>query len=74
MKFFNEKGGGNVKVINEKPVWKKVAKIEHVARDYKPKGGQVKILNEKGKFGSFFSKKFSFVLCFYYFNKKNFKI
>lgn len=47
--FFINKGGGNVKVINEKPVWKKESKIEHVAKDYKPKGGHVKILNEKGK-------------------------
>ncbi len=45
-------GGGNIQVVNEKPIWNKEAKVDHVKKDYIKKGNIIsrKLDKMKGKF------------------------
>lgn len=58
-KIKHKPGGGNIQVVNEKPLWRREAKVEHIKRDYQRKGGDIKILDQKpnwnnqAKIGSF---------------------
>ncbi|CAF0712416.1 unnamed protein product [Brachionus calyciflorus] len=46
-KINHKPGGGNVSFLDEKLRWKKMARIDHIAKGYAPGGGNRKILNEK---------------------------
>lgn len=40
-------GGGNIKVIDQKPVWKKEPRTDHKMHDYHKNGGNIQIMNVK---------------------------
>ncbi len=51
-KISHKPGGGNIKVVNEKQLWRKEAKTDHIKRDYQRQGGNIQILDQKSTWSS----------------------
>lgn len=45
--IFETKGGGNIQVVNEKQLWRKEARVDHIKKDYSRRGGDIKVLDQK---------------------------
>ena len=58
-KISHKPGGGAVQVIDEKPVWNTKARIDHLAKNYKPGG---KCILVRVTFNILLYKKFSYTL------------
>lgn len=46
-KINHRPGGGNIQVVNEKQLWKKQSRVDHIKHDYEKRGGGIKILDQK---------------------------
>lgn len=45
--YFVKIGGGNIQVVNEKQLWRKEARVDHIKKDYSRRGGDIKVLDQK---------------------------